>query len=108
MLMCQKNGFCYLIEGHGGPCKPAPPKDNWDLPVLILAVSKEAGEKYAEVLRVPNYRVETEIQKIQGRPIRSVIVSPGYLEAARTAFYDKMDAYGAAMQTASLHTTDLG
>jgi hypothetical protein len=79
-----------------------------DLPVLIIATSKEAGELYAKELQVPNYKIGIDVKDAQGWPIRSIIVSPAYFDAAREAYYDKLDAYFAGLQTVWLHTPNLG
>lgn len=110
MLICQRRG-CVLLDGHKGRHKNANGDwiwENSDLPVLILATSKEAGELYAKELQVPNYEIELDKSKIQGRRVRSVIISPGYFEAAMNAFHDKMEAYNVGMQTATVVTSNFG
>jgi len=110
MTLCLRNR-CVLPEGHQGRHQDEAGEELWekaDLPVLIIATSKEAGELYAKDLLVPNYKIATSVPEVQGWPIRSIIIAPAYLEAASNAYYDRLDTYFAGMQTVSLHTTNLG
>lgn len=110
MLICNHRG-CVLLDGHSGKHKNDNGDwiwENSDLPVLILATSKEAGELYAKELQVPNYVIELDKSKIQGRRIRSIIISPGYFEAAMNAFYGQLESYHVGMQTATVVTGNFG
>ena len=68
-------------------------------PVLVLSTSKEAGEKYAEVLRLDNYRICTKLLDTQGIRYRGVIVSPAYLARVVQTFDQTLDAFWASEQS---------
>lgn len=72
--------------------------------VALLATEVEAGHRYAESIGLREYQVFTEetADHMQGRRIRAVVITPGYLSKSERAVYEHRKALGIAEQSASL------
>lgn len=55
---------------------------HYELPVVILATDRRAGEKWARTVGIVNYIVVTSERDLQGLRIRGIVVTPGYFDRA--------------------------
>lgn len=73
-----------------------------DLPLVVVASSPGAGREFAEVARLENYRVVTDVNKAQGLRTRGVIITQGYWEKVHRAQWAAESVYDAVNQSSTM------
>lgn len=54
--------------------------DRGEYPIIVVATSRTAGERYASTLRLENVKIVTSSLSAQGLRCRGIIYTPGYVE----------------------------
>lgn len=70
-------------------------------PLLVIATSEDRGEAYAKFLGLVNYKVHTEINKVQGMRVRGVVVTPEYIALNGHNHVAELELFYVAFQVSS-------
>lgn len=79
-----------------------------NLPLVVVASSPGAGKEFAEVARLDNYRVVTDVNKAQGLRTRGVIITQGYWAKVHRAQWEAEAVYDAVNQSSLMESTPKG